>query len=347
MSARTRTTASQQAKPPLPLLAHVTLLTGHVRHSPRGEVTDDTMILMTSWLADQGVRPVRTGQVHHAPIPNFPGYTAKMKANGRCLAATVGHEIFGDMLKIWVAPTLLDGAKAWLLHGYKRTQQPPAPWCVVKLLPAFESLIRHEDVSWLGDFERCLAWAWIEMLATRFSGDSDSDGSAFAITKGAAIAAGVRLAEQPFTAHTSFPRASNTGHELGTNSTGPILQHDPGLISVANAGPDIADTNFWFTDHAARGLCFLSSNAGTLRLLVPQAAERFLPEMLTGRSVTIEGSIVQVNAWDIVFDDGTPSPFCISVDPKMMDRGLQPGRCVFTIWTKAGKVAEFACTIRA
>ena len=39
--------------------------------------------------------------------------------------------------------------------------QPRAPWCGIVLEPA---LSRHPKAAkWLGDFERCLAWAWLEM----------------------------------------------------------------------------------------------------------------------------------------------------------------------------------------
>lgn len=41
------------------------------------------------------------------------------------------------------------------------------------------------------------------------------------------------------------------------------------MITVQNDGPDIASTNYWESAHAARGLCYLSGNAGALRLLAP------------------------------------------------------------------------------
>jgi hypothetical protein len=39
------------------------------------------------------------------------------------------------------------------------TREPHAPWCGVHVHP---SIVGYMDaLSWLGDFERCVAWAWI------------------------------------------------------------------------------------------------------------------------------------------------------------------------------------------
>lgn len=37
--------------------------------------------------------------------------------------------------------------------------QPDAPWCAVVLHPSLSAY--RGDVEWMGDFERCIAWAWI------------------------------------------------------------------------------------------------------------------------------------------------------------------------------------------
>ncbi len=39
-------------------------------------------------------------------------------------------------------------------------EQPDAPWCVALLLPALAT--DHGAQAWLGDFERCAAWGWME-----------------------------------------------------------------------------------------------------------------------------------------------------------------------------------------
>jgi len=117
------------------------------------------------------------------------------------------------------------------------------------------------------------------------------------------------------------------------------------LITVANNGPNIASTNYWQTEHAARGLCYLTANAGVLRLLVPDAAASMLAEMRTGRSVTIEPSISASGAVDIVFEDGTDTPFALTLDRRQSDRAITHGRCKFTVWTQSGKALDFDCKI--
>lgn len=118
------------------------------------------------------------------------------------------------------------------------------------------------------------------------------------------------------------------------------------MIKISNAGQDIQSTDYWDTEHAAVGLCFLSGNAGALRLLVPEAAEGLLSEMRTGKYAYIEPSIRDPRCWDLVFDDGTDSPFSLSLDKRQTDRALTAGKCPLAIWTQRGKVFELQCEVR-
>lgn len=119
------------------------------------------------------------------------------------------------------------------------------------------------------------------------------------------------------------------------------------VIQILNDGPRIASTNYWDSEHANTGLCYLSANAGTWRLLVPEAAEGLLAEMRTGRSATIEPSMHALGAaWDVVFDDGTDSPFSIAIDKRQVDRAMKPGACRLTVWTQgAGLVIDLPCRV--
>ncbi len=118
------------------------------------------------------------------------------------------------------------------------------------------------------------------------------------------------------------------------------------MITIINDGPEIRETNYWDTGHARAGLCYLSGNAGALRLLVPQAAEGLLTEMRTGKRVYIEPSISDLRCLDVVFDDGTESPFALSLDKQQCDRAMTPGRCPLTVWTPHGKVVHLQCEVR-
>jgi len=117
------------------------------------------------------------------------------------------------------------------------------------------------------------------------------------------------------------------------------------LITIKNAGPDIVSTNYWQTEYATRGLCYLTANAGVLRLLVPDSAASMITEMNTGRSVTIEPSISVQGAVDIIFEDGTDTPFSLTLDERQSDRIITPGKCKLSVWTQLGKVSCFDCDI--
>lgn len=118
------------------------------------------------------------------------------------------------------------------------------------------------------------------------------------------------------------------------------------MITIENNGPDIRATNYWYTRQAAAGLCYLSGNAGAWRLLVPEVTEDMLSEMRTGQRATIEPSIQAAGCWDVVFEDGTDSPFALAIDRRQLDRAMDPGRCRLTVWTRRGKVLDLDCDVR-
>ena len=119
------------------------------------------------------------------------------------------------------------------------------------------------------------------------------------------------------------------------------------LISIGNAGPEIASTDYWDSEQAQKGLMHVSPNAGVLRLLVPQKWERVLPDMRTGKKVTVENSIVRRGAVDIVFEDGTQSPFFVSLDRRQFSGIPKRGAWGFSVWTQEGKQIELACKVES
>lgn len=85
-------------------------------------------------------------------------------------------------------------------------------------------------------------------------------------------------------------------------------------MRVENDGPHILRTDYWTTEHAHRGLFYLSINAGAFRLLVPKAMESELVEMRTGKMAVISFGTDTASgkaASEVLFDDGTPSPYSI------------------------------------
>ena len=119
------------------------------------------------------------------------------------------------------------------------------------------------------------------------------------------------------------------------------------LIVFENEGPLLIETNYWLTDHARNGFCWITANAGALRFLLPKPSEYLIKEILTGKSVTIEPSIVIKGYIDIVFEDGTPAPFNLAMSPRAMDfnpQKLGTGCDIpFTVYTEGG----ILCSLRA
>lgn len=123
------------------------------------------------------------------------------------------------------------------------------------------------------------------------------------------------------------------------------------MLTIHN-NPDgmIADTNYWQSEYNARGLAYLSGHRLGLRLLLPTAhAAEWLPEIQTGKRAVIEPPVRQgyTNHIDIVFDDGTGSPFSLCIDHnQQLDTALRSGNTRLLVY--AGSLQnplELPCTI--
>ena len=164
---------------------HVTLNTGHNRRSPRAEVSDATLALMSPWLQSM----VETGARLPLPAASLSHYSATAMYLAGALVATIyaprgphtpGKPHDGDaepMVTIGVAQRSRQGADLWGLMlatfgAAPGCQRPAEPWCAVALLPA---MIAHGAavVDLLGDLERCIAWAWITRQPDLRSADDD------------------------------------------------------------------------------------------------------------------------------------------------------------------------------
>jgi hypothetical protein len=115
------------------------------------------------------------------------------------------------------------------------------------------------------------------------------------------------------------------------------------MLTIKNDGREITQTNYWDTEHALCGYCYLSWNAGAARLLVPDALQSTLQDMTTAEYV-----IVSRGPWpeqggrdalELLFEDGTDSPFCLHLSAEQTDRLLpeeDQGGLVVSVWTRAG-----------
>jgi hypothetical protein len=154
-------------------LAHVTLTSGDVRHSPRHEVGDQVVTLLAPLLAR-----VLAGAT--VDVPYVEGeYVLEGVADADCCALTVTGACSGLLVAtLGIAAGETGSAALWRqLHAYApdtsplatRADAPPsAPWCAARL---DRGAVAHPGaLTWLGDLERCLAWTYLEERARATGG---------------------------------------------------------------------------------------------------------------------------------------------------------------------------------
>jgi hypothetical protein len=141
---------------------HYTLNSGNVRTSPRSEVADHVIAAMAPF--------VLVGD-HRLPGPLGDRYRLVVPAADAGFLATVFRDQL-PLVTIAVAGTEADAHEMWpAIEGLYLSIYPdplarvaperPAtlPWCAVVVVNAAQL---GDAVRWLGDFERCLAWTWLE-----------------------------------------------------------------------------------------------------------------------------------------------------------------------------------------
>ena len=113
---------------------------------------------------------------------------------------------------------------------------------------------------------------------------------------------------------------------------------------ITNRGPDITSTDYWDSTQADNGFFYLSWNAGHGRLLVPKPHEREIKYMASASMCIVSRGLWtdQGNreAWELLFEDGSDSPYCVHLGVDMSDRLLpdsdQGGGFNITLWTRKG-----------
>lgn len=113
------------------------------------------------------------------------------------------------------------------------------------------------------------------------------------------------------------------------------------MIEILNNGQDIASTNYWATPHAAAGYAFASWNAGALRLLLPPALLRDLPDMQAAPvAIVTRGRLQGRDAVEIMFDDNSEAPYALHVLAEQSDRLVPADQhgmpIIVTAWAASG-----------
>lgn len=133
-------------------------------------------------------------------------------------------------------------------------------------------------------------------------------------------------------------------------------------LYIHNDGPEIVTTNYWDTQHAKRGLFYLSWNASAARILVPETVKDVIEEMKSSKYVIISkekinnikdlsvthGSphnLIDTIGYEVLFEDESESPFCIHMLLNQTDRIIpkeyQETGFVVSVWTQNGKQLLF------
>jgi len=142
-----------------PSIWHVTLQTGHSSQSYRQDIADAAITALSPLLRADG----------EYPIPSVADRRLCVTRAGRLLLATVLAET--AICTLAVANRSVGAQKLWhMIHKGVETatdphKPPRAPWCAARIEPGLA--IHAEDQPWLADFQRCLAWTWIESLPGR------------------------------------------------------------------------------------------------------------------------------------------------------------------------------------
>lgn len=148
----------------VPAINHITLTTSHVNISSRADVWDASLATLRPWIA----AALLSGKPE--PLPGaLAHYCASAMRDDGALVVTVYASERSGVPRVQPTPLCVIGiaqdkqTSLWGLlndlHGQRGAPEPESPWCAVALLPALAGDI--QAAHWLGDFERCLAWAWI------------------------------------------------------------------------------------------------------------------------------------------------------------------------------------------
>jgi hypothetical protein len=146
---------------------HFTITTGDSRLSWRYEIEPSALRAAADLLA----AAVRDGRVD---LPVQPaGHWMRVTGEGRCMVATISHDEAPLVTFGVVAAHSRCGAGLWRMlcsgalvaEGARHLhpdRAPQEPWCASRL--EIGITLMPDAARWLGDLERCVAWAWLDRL---------------------------------------------------------------------------------------------------------------------------------------------------------------------------------------
>lgn len=151
-------------------IRHITLSTGHTSSVEQDDVSGETLARVAPWLSAL----VESGAAMAIPASTLSGYTAQAVVVEGALVLTVSGPALtsGPMagkappiVTIGVARRSRHGSALWpLMTGpvmppaKAGLSRPAEPWAAAAIWPTAAGY--PDAMEWLGDFERCVAWAW-------------------------------------------------------------------------------------------------------------------------------------------------------------------------------------------
>ena len=147
-------------------IQHLTMASGHLSTIASGDVSGETLARVRPWLGALAA----CGASMPLPLSGLQGYVGLAAVlDGAALFTVSGPPIGGKappLVTLGVATTAAQGELLWpLLTGpvmpasKRGLKCPAAPWCAAVIWP---TLALHPGAAaWLGDLERCIAWAWV------------------------------------------------------------------------------------------------------------------------------------------------------------------------------------------
>lgn len=160
---------AKSRKSNMTFIRHITLTSGHVRDSLSNEVSQVALEYYKQLIRE--ITNPNEPDKYVAVFPEIPEYTINgALENGNLIATVWRNEV--PIVTIGVAMGLSEGSDLWkIMHqdqiwpltlATREDQCPTDPWCAAKIQPGL--MLYPDAARWLGDFERCLAWAFLLTL---------------------------------------------------------------------------------------------------------------------------------------------------------------------------------------
>ncbi|NEU13504.1 hypothetical protein G3T14_15385 [Methylobacterium sp. BTF04] len=146
--------------PALRPFTHLTWITGHSVVQDPGRYLEPARMPMQEHLASL----LAHGR---AEVPNFPGSHVRLRSVGKGFLASVHTSDANRDIKVVTfgyAPDDICAGAIWreVSQGptiWPKPKRPSVPWCTVELQMS-DPIASMETAAWVGDYQRCLVFAW-------------------------------------------------------------------------------------------------------------------------------------------------------------------------------------------